>query len=164
MLPPKDEDQALWSLNMLYGNRDWYSDVGYDQFGRPVLFIKYECQETIWNIPDRWYGKQLLVHFAASAADKKYITVASNSFIPEVKIKQLLQENITPLPAADLHNEIWNLKRVCGIDALIDIFYECHDGDDGITQLSESFPEVRATMERLYKQFGFDALLEELDV
>jgi len=84
MLPPKDEDPTLWSLKFQYQQRDWFYDVGYDQFGRPVLYVKYECPETIWDIPDRWDGKQLLVHFAPSAPNWKsdYVSVESTSRLP----------------------------------------------------------------------------------
>lgn len=62
----EQEDIILSTLRKHYQDREWFGEVGYDQFGRPVLYIKHECHETIWTIPDRWEGKQLMVHFLAS--------------------------------------------------------------------------------------------------
>lgn len=62
----EQEDMILSTLRKHYQDREWFGDVGYDQFGRPVLYIKHECHETIWETPDRWEGKQLMVHFLAS--------------------------------------------------------------------------------------------------
>lgn len=62
----EQEDMILSTLRKYYQDREWFGEVGYDQFGRPVLYIKHECHETIWSIPDKWEGKQLMVHFLAS--------------------------------------------------------------------------------------------------
>lgn len=62
----EQEDIILSTLRKHYQDREWFGEVGYDQFGRPVLYIKHECHETIWDVPDRWEGKQLMVHFLAS--------------------------------------------------------------------------------------------------
>jgi hypothetical protein len=87
------EDFVLTSLRDRYKDRDWFYSVGYDKFGRPVLYVHYECQETIWEIPDKWEGKQLLVHFASSAPDwksdylKKETTSNLSSFTPTTFIE-----------------------------------------------------------------------------
>ena len=54
------EDSILAELRQTYGSKDWYHSVGYDQYGRPVIYLKYECHETIYDIADYVQGKQLM--------------------------------------------------------------------------------------------------------
>lgn len=46
----KDES-ILVELRQRYGDRDWFHDAGYDKYGRPVVYVKYENHETNWDIP-----------------------------------------------------------------------------------------------------------------
>lgn len=182
MLPPKDEDPTLWSLKMQYQNRDWYGDVGYDQFGRPTLYVKYECHETIWDIPDKWDGKQLLVHFAASVQRKKEDFMVKPyaptcSYIPFPKETPPMtvsfkvykedtpeQEEALELSVSRLTDELDRLERICGSNILGEIFFEIHDKHNAVTNLSVKFPEVRRAMEKLYDKYGFDLLYDELEL
>lgn len=77
----EQDDALLIELRSTYRDRDWFYDVGYDQYGRPVVYVKYECHETNWDLPDRISGKQLLVHFAGSLKSNKedYFVKDSNS-------------------------------------------------------------------------------------
>lgn len=78
------EDFVITSLRDKYKGKDWFYDAGYDQHGRPVVYVRFECHETIWNLPDKWEGKQLLVHFASSAPGWKndFVNKETTSLLP----------------------------------------------------------------------------------
>lgn len=59
--------------------------------------------------------------------------------------------------------ELDKLERQCGSNSLQDIFYEIHDGINAVTEWSKRYPDVRKTLEKLYQQYGFDVIYEELD-
>jgi len=62
-----------------------------------------------------------------------------------------------------LENELDRLERLCGSNTLQDIFYEIKDAHNAVTNLSARYPEVRKALERLYDQYGFDVIYENLD-
>jgi hypothetical protein len=59
--------------------------------------------------------------------------------------------------------ELDKLERQCGSNTLQDIFYEIHDGNNAVTEWSKRYPDVRKTLEKLYQQYGFDVIYEEMD-
>ncbi len=61
-----DINEGMDQLSQLYKGKDWFYDVGMDQYGRYVVYVKYMCNETLTGIVDKMAGKQVLVHFAAS--------------------------------------------------------------------------------------------------
>lgn len=192
MLLPKDEDPTLWSLAILYQDRDWYGDVGYDQFGRPVVYVKYECHETICNIVDRCGGKQVLVHLLASHTAKandfmnkpqeagylltfkpstecavSKMSVSCESCLPDFNESlsdEEEEDRRLELSVQILTDELDRLERICGTNILGEIFFECHDKNNAVTNLSIKFPEVRRAMDKLYDQYGFDLLYDELEL
>jgi hypothetical protein len=52
---------------------------------------------------------------------------------------------------------------MCGSNIMQDIFYEVHDKENAVTNLSAKFPDVRKSMEKLYAQYGFDLIYENMD-
>lgn len=181
----QDMNEVLEQLRQMFKDRDWFDDVGVEEYGRPVVYIKYMCQETLHDIPDTVGGRQVLSHFAASKKgdSKKYVTDGNarveNIPIPLVnKIETVKPEEVelvdedgaVELPSSFLEydlsglcKEIDRLEKICGSNALQDIFYETHDGRNAVTNLSARYPEVRSSMEKLYSEYGFDVIYEELD-
>src|SRR5579859_2010820 len=62
----QDKNEVLEQLRQMFKDRDWFHDVGVEEYGRPVVYIKYMCHETLYDIPDYVGGRQVLSHFAAS--------------------------------------------------------------------------------------------------
>lgn len=62
-----------------------------------------------------------------------------------------------------LQRELDKLEKACGSYTLQDIFYEVQDGKNAVTNMSDRYPEVRKSLERLYNLYGFDVIYEELD-
>jgi hypothetical protein len=171
-------------LTHLFKDRDWFHSAGTDQYGRYVVYVKYMCQETLYDIPDKVGGKQVLSHFAASkfSTREQYTSQPSpkqeeNIPIPLVKKvvdvteeAELVEDGVEELPSSflqfdlnDLCKELDRLEKICGSNALQDIFYEVHDGKNAVTNLSNRYPDVRKSLEQLYQDYGFDVIYEELD-
>jgi hypothetical protein len=79
-----------------------------------------------------------------------------------------MEANETSVTQPDLDinyliKELDRLERICGSNHMQDIFYEVHDQDNAVTNLSSKFPDVRRRMESLYKKYGFDIIYEEMD-
>ena len=175
-------DSSLEALRNLCQEHDWFSDTGVDEYGRLVVFIKYQCEATLRDIPASINGKQILVHFASSltATREKYtdqdmpVRTCNPSTPPPPSTDsklELVDETEYSLYYAkhsvsvdDLVQELDRLEKICGSNILQDIFYEIHDGsNNAVTNLSSKYPEVRDMMEKLYDEYGFDIIYEELD-
>jgi hypothetical protein len=177
----KEDDSILTELRQTYKGKDWFYDAGYDQYGRPVIYVKFDCHETIWHLPNVIQGKQLLVHLAASIIGNKedYFVKSSNGhgslprFIPKVvavvkpSVVETMedteeQERELELSVQALTDELDRLEKLCGSNILGEIFFEEHDGANAVTNLSTRYPEVRQRMHTLYDKYGFDTIYEEL--
>src|SRR5678816_1186715 len=177
-----DVNPGLETLADLFKTRDWFDSVGTDPYGRLVVYVKYMCHETLHDIPDLVANRQVLVHFAASktARADQFTNQPTEEHAPfplVTKIEDVTKEvelvdddGIVELPSnfleydvSDLCKEIDRLEKMCGSNCLQDIFYEVHDGRNAVTNLSSKYPEVRAALERLYNEYGFDVIYEELD-
>ena len=44
--------EAVESLTNLFKDQDWFAEVGTDIYNRPVVYIKYTCNETLNTIPE----------------------------------------------------------------------------------------------------------------
>ena len=168
-----DKD-PLVLLQEQFAGRDWFDSVGKDQYGRYVVYAKYMCHETLYDIPDRVNGVQVLCHFAASksatreqyTSDKKPVVEDNEPFelIPDVTDEvEFIEEPNAPLDLRELIKELDRLERMSGSNIMQDIFYEVHDKANAVTNLSAKFPEVRERMEKLYAQYGFDLIYENMD-
>lgn len=130
-----------------------------------IAYVHYMGRDVDAAVPTVFEGYNVKMHFIGSLSVldttiKK--TFPQPAVAPEVKAALETEEAVLA-PAGDLHNDLWKLRGVCGHSQLRDIFYEIHDGDDAVTNLSPDYPEVRAKLQSLYDTFGFDVLFEDLD-
>lgn len=174
-----DLNEGMEYLRNLYKDKEWYHSVGQDQYGRIVVYIHHSTHETLHDIPDRVANKQVLVHFAGSLGlepDKyvnrptsRFLPVATGTLPPPIEdqivdvVGSLSGDNTEELSIRYLENELDRLERVCGSNTLQDIFYEIKDAYNAVTNLSARYPEVRTALERLFDQYGFDVIYENLD-
>lgn len=196
-------EEGMDQLSKGFKGRDWFYDIGADQYGRIVVYVKYMCHETLHGIPDKAGGIQVLVHFAASkTATREQFTDNGSNVKPSFQLTpsqfydkaKEAQRNgadvgfgqmVNDLPGIDqeidklmadeeeksilhLQKELDRLEKICGSHTVQDIFYEVHDnnltnGRDTVTNMSGRYPEVRKVLEKLYDQYGFDVIYEELD-
>lgn len=170
-----DTNEGLKLLTEAFKNYAWFHDVGTDQYGRLVVYVKYMNHETLMKIPDRMEGRQVLVHFASSKLAKaEHFTSRQDDHEPfpllNKEAEMVGQDGIVELPSSFLEfdlsglcKELDRLEKICGSNCLQDIFYEIHDGRNAVTNNSARYPEVRNSLERLYQDYGFDVIYEELD-
>jgi hypothetical protein len=149
----------------LLKDQDWFYDIGIDPHGRYVVFVKTMNQTILSSIPYHFDGKQVLCHYSSfKDADKYNFIYPSNtpkiSFPKEVLPPKIDEEE---LDLDALVKELDRLEELCGFNILNDIFYEVHDHKNAVTNLSEKFPQVRKSMDKLYLQYGFDVLYDLLE-
>ncbi len=169
-------------LSQAYKGKDWFAEVGQDQYGRIVVYVNFMCHETLHDIPDYVAGKQVLVHFIASktATRDQFVDHGTKPYVPTYDTTIDTSAVVVEPPDEDdvagveeekslqyLQRELDRLEKLCGSNTLQDIFYECHDEDiapgSSVTNLSGRYPEVRERVEKLYNLYGFDVIYEELD-
>lgn len=182
-----DLNEGMEYLRNLYKDKEWFHSVGQDQYGRIVVYIHHSTHETLHDIPDRVANKQVLVHFAGSLCLNKdqYVNTPTNSIaaFSIAEFKQAVQEArekgfdtgllstmddetievFEDLSQRRLEDELTRLEKSCGSNALQDIFYEIRDAHNAVTNLSARYPDVREALEKLYEQYGFDVIYENLD-
>lgn len=170
------DDSPLALLHDKLVNKDWFHSVGKDKSNRIVVYVKYMCDETTTDIPrqvDGIDGKiNVLCHFAASKNIKKEL-YAHKGFKPKESVPfleeavdddlEFIEEPNTPLDLRELVAELDRLEKMSGSNIMQDIFYEVHDGENAVTNLSSKFPDVRCGMEKLYDQYGFDLIYDNMD-
>lgn len=142
-------EKFMVELERKFGDRDWFHSVGTDQYGRVVVYVKYMCDETLHDIPDRVDNKQVLVHFASSLLATREMYTDSNA----------RKTN----DVDDLMSSVKTLVGDLGKAKVRDIFYEVHDGANALTNLSDIHPYAREVLEKLYNEYGFDVLFDLLD-
>lgn len=161
-------NKVLDLLRQKFHGRDWFYDVGLDQYGRPVVYSEFMSLAILSDVPDQLSGHQVLVHFAAykKANREGFVENFSKSsiplYVPSVPVSFLV-EDLSERNLLALTDELDRLERVCGSNILQDIFYEVHDGINAVTNLSAKFPEVRSSLDKLYSSYGFDIIYDELD-
>lgn len=169
-----DTTKGLQELSALCKGKDWFYDVGVEKYGRLVVYVIRSSEEILRFVPDTVDGVQVLVHFASHAPPRASAPPVKAPALALVDItneaEYLGQEDMEELPSDFLTSDIGvlareldRLERLCGSNILQDIFYEVHDGAHAVTNVSGRFPQVRASMESLYKEYGFDIIYEELD-
>jgi hypothetical protein len=186
-----DLNEGMDHLRSLYKDKEWFHSVGQDQYGRIVVYIHHATHETLHDIPDRVANKQVLVHFAGSLCLNKdqYSTTLTSRTPVEIPdnfiatFKRAVQdaqakgfdtgllstmddetnEVFEDLSQRRLENELTRLEKTCGSNTLQDIFYEIRDANNAVTNLSARYPDIRKALEKLYDQYGFDVIYENLD-
>ena len=142
-------------LQELYHSKPWFHSTGTDQYGRPVIYVKEMAPEAI-NVPQLINGNQVMVDFAA------YKEANPNSFIDN---KGTVGHSI-PLYVS-LADKLALLADKCGMDTLSEIYFEFIDQETGEADthtLSDQYPDERKGLEKLYRSYGDEALLNEFTV
>lgn len=120
---------------------------------RLVVLTEWQSLDIINSIPMKFENYQVLVHFANRKKDKVEVTSAAPEVISEYAVSK----------ETDLVKELTRLENICGTHTLCDLFFECHDGSNAVTNLSERYPDIRKAMDRLYAEHGFEAINNELE-
>jgi hypothetical protein len=175
-----DVFQIMDQLKNEFQHKDWFHSVGLDQYGRPVIYVHVMNHETLYDIPDSVDGKQVLTHYAASklVTIEQFTNKSVTQYVPtysrEIDVSAVVLSDEPTVddivgPAEEekslrhLQNELDRLEKACGSYTLQDIFYEVHDGPNAVTSMSARHPDVRKSLEKLYKMYGFNVIYEELD-
>lgn len=155
----ENSDQNL--LSVMLQSKDWFHSVGEDQYGRHVVYTKYMDLDVMNEVPDIWGDKRVLLYFAP--ADAGYKNPLTNNGL--LNLSSLSEEMIDDLELDKdvLIQELSRLKQDCGSNIVHDLFYEIHDGKNAITNLSSKFPELRKSVEKLYNEYGFDVIYQEIE-
>lgn len=162
-----EKNKAIEHLTNLYSSFEWFDHVDVDKRGRYVIYVKFMNLETMATIAEL-DGKQVLTEFANSKSDVVRAKYATPKTLSELNARPAPKEEVEEpfLEESDIDDlifELDRLERLCGSKSLQDIFYEVHDGNNAVTDLSTKYPYVRSCMEKLYNNFGFDLIYEELD-
>lgn len=140
---------------------DWFCDAELDDSGRFIVYVDKMDFEFIKNTPDKIDGHQILFHFAASQPSQsitfKHKTLVSCS---TNNLKQFVLEDEEYFDLDYLVKELARLQNICGSVILEGIFFEEHDGENAITNVSSRFPSVREDMHLLYNKYGFDLIYD----
>lgn len=173
---------GLKLLATKYSTYDWYDSVGLDRYGRYIVYVttmNFDVMNTVQHFLEK---KQVLISYANSKPEnvKNYITQYDPTkkdplhfldFLDEIvsewtESKSDLSKTVDegePIDIEELTSNLDRLERICGSHGLQDIFYEVHDGKNAVTNLGAKYPEVKRDMQKLYNQYGFDIIYEELD-
>ena len=144
-------NEALDYLSELIEDNDWFHDVGMCPSDKLIVYTKWQSREILEEIPNKIAGYQILVHFAPLGSTK-----------PNVKVFDIEDEQEYDLN--DLTKELDRLEKICGTNILGSIFYEIQDQNNAVTNLSAMFPEVRLSMDKLFEEYGFDIIFENLEL
>ena len=167
-----DIQDGIKFLTKKYSSYDWYDSVGLDKYKRYVVYVTTMNLEVMQAVQQTLEGKQVLISYANSKPEnlKKYTTEIDwnrPSFallLPvEVPSEELLLDEDSIIDVEELIIELDRLEKVCGSNGLQSIFYEVHDGKNAVTNLGSKYPEVKKDMQKLYDQYGFDIIYDELD-
>ncbi len=147
--------------------------------GRIVVYVKYMDKEVLTGVPDTIDGKQVVVHFsgaklatremftnnpnAPGATLKAYVPVSMGCEVPHEICSECPVDESEP-DVANLVAELAKLEKHYDVKTLSDIFFETHDKQNSVTDLSVRYPEARQVMERLYNEYGFDLIYDELEL
>lgn len=159
--------EQVLQLQELLKKHDWFFDLQAEP-NRFIVYTHWMNAEVLKEVPATWGERQVLLHFAAAKTVKadQYVQEVKN-YIPQVMVEYSLPDTETEgnnaLDVQDLIEELDSLEKICGSNILQDIFFEVHDGKNAVTNLSAKYPEVRASLESLYIDYGFDVIYEELD-
>lgn len=155
--------EGLVKLNEMYEDRAWYEDVGLDQYGRYVVYVGFMNKETMTDIVSELDHKQVIVSFYVNktVTREQFISNPTKTYVADSFILDDLEEEDKSI--FHLQKELDNLEKICGSFTLQDIFYEIQDGKNAVTNMSLRYPEVRKGLERLYDQYGFDVIYDEID-
>lgn len=142
---------------------EWFCGTGLDEYGRFIVYVNRMDYNVIKEIPAKINKQQVLFHFFHPKL--QYITHVGNT-IPQAE-KPVIMTSIVNQDEINLNqliSDLDSLESVCGSENLAHIFFETHDQHNAITYFSIKYPEIRKKMEKLYQNYGFDILYEQLDL
>jgi len=159
--------EGLRELETLLDPYDWFYEAAAEAH-RYVIYVNYMDKSQDSIIPDKMHGKQVVVHFTRSK------TVTAQDYLVGNKpvaiswdgiptLARLNDDDIDVPNLNELCRELDRLEKQCGSNILQDIFYEIHDKKNAVTNLGARYPEVQSAMKRLYDEYGFDTIYNELD-
>lgn len=176
------DENEKWLLDQCM-QQPWVHSVSKDQYGRYVVYVKYMDSGVV--VPDFTPdGKQVMCHFAvsATATANQFMNMPQTHILKTTEAKLYNTDTVVSAvvvsdPTMDevvgpedeekslrhLTNELDKLEKQCGSLTLQDIFYEIHDGPNAVTNMSGRYPDVRRGLSKLYQQYGFNVIYEELD-
>ncbi len=172
---------GLKELEVLLDPYDWFYEARTED-RRYVVYVHSMEKEQDTIIPDSIMGRQVVVHFASNQLlHKNNYVISPTPFLSTVKentqsnidtkADQGLDDLDLSLPddveipnTSVLTKELDRLEKDCGPNILSDIFFEIRDMHNAVTNLSARFPKVREEMVKLYIQYGFDAIYNELEL
>lgn len=148
----------LNNLKNALKDKIWFYDTGIDEYDRPVVYVHLMNSSIFKELSE--VSKQFLetspcIHYASSSLLER------SKYVNEINLIKNLPNSIYTLDF--LFHELNKLKDVCGLNILSDIFYEVHDGQNAITNLSAKFPEVKDSLDKLYAEYGFDLIYNYLE-
>jgi hypothetical protein len=179
----EEMQEGLKALSKLLDPYDWFYDVLIEDRRYVVYVHQMDASQDV-VIPDRMLGYQVVVHFASAIMTNKddYLNKS-----PSLGWSSVMQEVVTPLspkiaiaplpkvipqkperavvkePDNELLNELSRLQQVYGSNILENVFFEVRDGKNAVTNLSSLFPEVSQSIQRLYREYGFDIIYQQLE-
>lgn len=154
--------EEVKELASRFENKSWFDSVIMDK-NRLIAQVKEMNLSILNEIPTTFNGKQVLVHFAGST---KPPVVQVPLFADSKDILEELDDEDVLFDDKDLEKlsqEVDELVCSSNFNTVNDIFYEVHDGNNAVTNLSAKNPFIRSKVEELYNKYGFDILFEELD-
>jgi hypothetical protein len=172
------EDEGLELLTSMFFEREWFCEAGKDDIGRYVVYVKRMNMETMTSIPDMMLGKQVLVHFIGSKTARREDFTTNGNHVPFARVEynplpklapvsdgiEELSSDLLENDIGELIDELSRLEKICGSNILADVFFEVHDGKNAVTNLSDRYPTVRDAVVKLYDEYGFDVIYEELEM
>jgi hypothetical protein len=154
-----EDQEIIKTLTNLCQDKNWFYEVGKDQYNRFVVYVHYICSENFGDdtciFPRFIDNRQVLRHFASSK------TVKIEDYIISISFPNFDQEE-SILNLEYLNNELDRLTKICGASTLEEIFYEEKDGKNAVTDWSVQYPDVSQRMHQLFDIYGFDLLYEAL--
>ena len=154
-----------------FKDKPWFHSIVPDKSGRLAVLVKEMNLTVLQEIPSFKNNIQILVHFAPPTppvVSNQTLYVNQEDILEELEDDDLFEIDdtaVTPVarkPEA-LMNSIDELIGQSNYNIVSDIFYEIHDGSNAVTNLSVKKPEIKAALEKLYLEFGFQAIEKELD-
>jgi hypothetical protein len=130
-------------------NKEWFDSVTICK-DKVIVYTKFMNSEVFSSVPDSHEGKRILLNFAASK------NLTKENFIETIVLTKEIE--------LDKDKLIFNLKNLSnefGANLVETIFYEIHDGDNRITNLSEKYPFLKEKLQNLYDEYGFDIIYGE---
>ena len=132
-----------------FKNEPWFHSMKKDNYGRYIVYANWLDEKIMGNVPEFMDGNKVLLHYSCSD------NLQENKYISTVNFEEIKTPNLL--------NELDRLEGICGEKILANIFYEVHDRQNATSNYSKKYPQVRESMENLYKIFGFNNIHDQFE-